>query len=75
MDAMFTSHVSRIAILGGRSLDERTWGDLNLDDVFAAIDCTQSTLGQHALYHRLRTAPTAVHIGAFEALSAHPEIA
>ncbi len=69
MDAMSTSHVARIAVLGGgRSLDERTWADLNLDDVFAAIDRTQSTLGQHALYHRLRTAPVAEHLGAFEAL-------
>ena len=53
---------------GGRSLDERTWVDLNLDEVFAAIDRTQSTLGQHALYHRLRTAPVADHLEAFEAL-------
>ena len=52
----------------GGSLDERTWADLNLDDVFAAIDRTHSTLGQHALYHRLRTAPYAEHLGAFEAL-------
>jgi hypothetical protein len=68
MNAMSTSHLDRIAIFGGRSLDERTWIDLNLDDVFAAIDRTQSTLGQHALYHRLRTVPLAAHLGAFEAL-------
>lgn len=69
MDAMSTSHAARIAVFtGGRSLDERTWVDLNLDDVFATIDRTQSTLGQHALYHRLRTAPVADHLGAFEAL-------
>jgi hypothetical protein len=68
IDAMSTSHVSRIAVLGGGSLNERTWVDLNLDDVFGAIDRTQSTLGQHALYHRLRTAPLAAHLGAFEAL-------
>ena len=68
-DAMAKSHATRIALLnGGRSLDERTWVDLNLDDVFAAVDRTQSTLGQHALYHRLRTAPVADHLGAFEAL-------
>jgi hypothetical protein len=65
---MFTSHVSRIAVVGGGSLDERTWADLDIDDVFAAIDSTQSTLGQHALYHRLRTAPLGDHLGAFEAL-------
>ena len=67
MDAMSTSHAARITVFtGGRSLDERTWVDLNLDDVFAAIDRTQSTLGQHALYHRLRTMPVADHLGAFE---------
>ena len=69
MDAMSTSHAARIAAFrSARSLDERTWVDLNLDDVFAAIDRTQSTLGQHALYHRLRTMPVADHLGAFEAL-------
>jgi hypothetical protein len=69
MDFMSASHVAQIAVLGsGGSLDERTWVDLNLDDVFAAIDRTQSTLGQHALYHRIRTAPNAEHLGAFEAL-------
>ena len=39
-------------------LDDRTWTDLNLDDVFRACDRTESTLGQSALYHRLRAAPT-----------------
>ena len=68
MDAMSGTHVSRMATLGGASLDERTWADLNLEDVFAAIDRTQSTLGQHALYHRLRTAPLGAHLEAFEAL-------
>jgi hypothetical protein len=69
MDAMFTSHAARVAAFtGSRSLDERTWVDLNLDSVFAAIDRTQSTSGQYALYHRLRTVPVADHLGAFEAL-------
>jgi hypothetical protein len=69
MDVISASHVSRTAVLGSDgSLDERTWVDLNLDEVFAAIDRTQSTLGQHALYHRLRTAPYAEHLGAFAAL-------
>ena len=49
-------------------VDDRTWADLNLDDVFAAVDRTQSTLGQHALYHRLRTSPVGSHMNAFEAL-------
>ena len=68
MDAMSGTHVSRMATLGGASLDERTWANLNLKNVFAAIDRTQSTLGQHALYHRLRTAPLGAHLEAFEAL-------
>jgi hypothetical protein len=68
MDAMTRSHLERIAVMGGGSLDDRTWADLNLDDVFAALDRTQSTLGQHALYHRLRTTPLAADLDAFEAL-------
>ena len=51
-------------------LDGRTWSDLGLDDVFMAIDRTESTLGQQALYHRLRTAPVGEHMQAFEALVA-----
>ena len=39
-----------------------------MDDVFVAIDRTTSTLGQHALYHRLRTAPAGEHLAEFEAL-------
>jgi hypothetical protein len=68
MDAMSRSHAARITVFGGRSLDERTWADLDLDAVFATVDRTQSTLGQHALYHRLRTAPVGDHLEAFEAL-------
>ena len=69
LDAMSRTHAARIAeFAGGRSLDDRTWADLNLDDVFAAVDRTHSTLGQHALYHRLRTAPVADHLEAFDAL-------
>jgi hypothetical protein len=52
------------------SVDNRTWVDLDLDDVFAAIDRTASTLGQHALYHRLHTAPASEDRKAFEALVA-----
>lgn len=69
MDAMAASHRSRLAgTSAARSLHDRTWSDLDLDAVFAAIDRTQSTLGQHALYHRLRTMPVADHLAAFEAL-------
>lgn len=56
LDAIAASHAARVAGRPGRSLDDRTWTDLNLDDVFVAIDRCESTLGQHALYHRLRTA-------------------
>ena len=68
LDTMAASHASRVAITRGRSLDSRTWADLNLDDVLIAIDRTESTLGQHALYHRLRSVPVADHPAAFEAL-------
>jgi hypothetical protein len=69
LDAMAASHAARIERSpGSRSLDPRTWADLDMDDVFHAIDRTVSTLGQHALYHRLRTAPAAEHLEAFEAL-------
>ena len=50
------------------AVDDRTWADLDLDDVFATIDRTESTLGQQALYHRLHTAPAAEDLNAFEAL-------
>ena len=52
----------------GATLDSRTWDDLDLDDVFAALDRTESTLGQHALYHRLRTVPVADNLDVFEVL-------
>ena len=68
LDAMAESHASRVAVTHGRSLDARTWSDLNLDEVFSAIDRTESTLGQHALYHRLRTTPVADHLESFEAI-------
>src|SRR5262245_42774151 len=39
------------------ALDDRTWRDLLLDDVFAHLDRTESTVGQQVLYKRLRSAP------------------
>lgn len=69
MPAIAGGHRSRLEGSGGAgSLDDRTWDDLNLDAVFAAVDRTESTLGQHALYHRLRTTPVADNPVAFEAL-------
>ena len=50
-------------------LDDRTWDDLNMDAVFAAIDRTESTVGQQRLYHRLRSAPIAADVGALESLA------
>jgi hypothetical protein len=70
MEAIAGSYHSRLAAaaLSAGDLDNRTWQDLNLDEVFAALDRTESTLGQHALYHRLRMAPATAHLDAFEAL-------
>ncbi len=69
MDLIAASHAARVAELRvSGSLDERTWNDLNMDDVFAAIDRTGSTAGQHALYHRLRTTPTGDALDTFESL-------
>jgi len=69
MEAIAAATRSRIANTANASpLDDRTCSDLNLDDVFDAIDRTGSTLGQQALYHRLRTTPVGDHMPAFEAL-------
>lgn len=69
LDAMLTSHRARRAWEGGLALDDRTWSDLDLDAVFAMLDRTTSTLGQHALYHRLRAVPTGASPTAFDALT------
>src|SRR5829696_2371493 len=37
------------------ALDDRTWHDLDLDDVFCALDRTESEPGRQYLYHLLRT--------------------
>jgi hypothetical protein len=52
----------------GESLDDRTWDDLNMHDVFAVLDRTESVVGQQVLYARLRAAPTGRHLDAFEAM-------
>src|SRR6478736_1451464 len=67
--AIVAAHRSRLSNVGSNaSIDDRTWDDLDLDAVFAAVDRTVSTLGQHALYHRLRTAPVAADLETFEVL-------
>lgn len=69
LDAISGWHRSRAGTESGYGfIDDRTWADLNLDDVFVACDRTGSTLGQCGLYHRLRTAPQPRHLDAFEAL-------
>jgi hypothetical protein len=51
----------------GTALDDRTWADLLLDDVFAWIDRCESRIGQQQLYKRLRGLPVPSLV-AFEAL-------
>ena len=51
------------------SLDDRTWNDLLLDDVFAFLDRTESSVGQQILYSRLRLAQRPHTLPAFEALA------
>ena len=50
-------------------LDDRTWNDLLLDDVFRWLDRVQSSVGQQVLYRRLRSAPAPHSLDAFEALT------
>lgn len=69
MDVMLDHFRSRAKVETGRdSLDSRTWDDLNLDDVFQALDRTESTLGQQALYFRMRSTWTTDELETFEAL-------
>src|SRR5580765_1439539 len=50
------------------ALDDRTWTDLLMDDVFAHLDRTESRVGQQMLYRRLRGAGPPQSLDAFEAL-------
>jgi hypothetical protein len=54
----------------GRGINDRTWDDLSMDDVFSVLDRTESVVGQQVLYARLRAVPVADHLAAFEALVA-----
>ncbi len=55
MAAIAEYHRSIVLAEGaGCSLDDRTWTDLTMDEVFQSIDRTESTVGQQALYRRLR---------------------
>ncbi len=51
------------------SLDDRTWQDLDLDEVFEALDHTTSSVGRQALYHRLRSLPDAADRQRVEAVA------
>jgi hypothetical protein len=51
-------------------LDDRTWSDMNMDDVYSVLDRTESVVGQQVLYARLRSGRKSEHLGAFEALVA-----
>ncbi|MEO7192002.1 MAG: hypothetical protein ABI051_13195 [Vicinamibacterales bacterium] len=53
------------------TMDDRTWADLNMDDVFAVLDRTESVVGQQVLYARLRDSPNGRHTQTFEALVTH----
>jgi hypothetical protein len=48
------------------ALDDRTWKDLDLDDVFQSLDHAASEPGRQYLYHLLRT-PT-ISVGCLERL-------
>ena len=39
---------------GPRSIDDRTWRDLGMNEVYAHLDRTSTFAGRAALYHRLR---------------------
>src|SRR5262245_11677234 len=70
MDAIADYFLSHPA---GPSIDDRTWADLVLDDVFAFFDRTESAIGQQMLYRRLRRAQTPRALGAFDALAGRAE--
>jgi hypothetical protein len=68
-DGIASFHRARAAEREDGVLDDRTWQDLNMDEVFAVVDRTESAVGQQLLYARLRTAPAAPHLAEFDALA------
>jgi hypothetical protein len=54
----------------GACIDDRTWTDLGLDDVFAHLDRTESAVGQQMLYRRLRSTLSTGTLDVFDALVA-----
>jgi hypothetical protein len=68
MSAIASYHHAVTGASSDNSLDQRTWSDLNLDAVFAALDRTESSIGQQRLYHRLRSFSSVTTLSAFESL-------
>ena len=67
-EAIASYHRGLTPVPEASSLDDRTWRDLDLDAVYAALDRTSSSIGQQCLYHRLRSSASATTLQAFEAL-------
>ncbi|MGH7668174.1 MAG: MutS-related protein [Gemmatimonadaceae bacterium] len=55
MEAARAYHDAVPAAERAGAIDDRTWADLDLDDVFMALDYTESEPGRQYLYHLLRT--------------------
>lgn len=55
MDAIARYHLRRSERDGGWWVDDGTWADLGMDEVFAAADRAESAVGQQVLYDRLRS--------------------
>ena len=68
LDAISAYHRGRNLDTTPFALDDRTWDDLDLDDVFAVLDRTESVVGQQMLYVRLRSGDSSGDRDAFEAL-------
>lgn len=71
MDAIAALFRSQSAF--DRAIDDRTWNDLLLDDVFRLLDRVESSVGQQTLYCRLRSASSPDSLNAVEALVARFE--
>jgi hypothetical protein len=71
IDRVAQYHFSRLKFLTSveSSVDDGTWRDLDLDAVFALLDRTESTLGQQALYDRLRSERSAHRVEEFDRLA------
>src|ERR1700691_4553586 len=53
MAAIAAYHPARAASDIDRALNDRSWDDLNMNDVFSVLDRTESIVGQQVLYARL----------------------